>query len=520
MKIRLFLLMFFLSISAFMQAQDGKLLRGEIDAKEYDFLYFIEIRNYGLITIQHQKTFGKSMQQWELGHYSVNLKKIKSFPFHTKPGYVLLDYFDDNDSVLYAFFGANGGNSRLEVLRFNYKQGLIEKSKIENFDKISYDFFNVLNQTHFIAGVKSPSFGANLGQFFYSLTLVPLFTGSHVYSVPPTLLIFNAKTKSSQQKVLELKGESSVFCTRVHEKDASYAMVIRNRHKRKTRLIYYQYNSDGELEYTQDLDTLLVKNPLTGTLIPLDEGGFLFMGTYNEDHRHQLGRNTVANGVFISRLRNKNVDMLKFHPFINFKNARFAQNMQSLKRVERKKSKGEKVDFSFNLLVHDEVLRLDSSYVILAESYYPEYRYISYYNAYGSIYNEQVFDGYRFNNSIVAAFDPKGNLLWDNTFAIKDILSYELKENVLVHFDGETQVLLYYVDGDIISKIIKGSSIVAEDERTAVPTVNDDERVVYESYGKIQHWYDSYFLLSGYQIVSDVNGKRRKVFFFIKIKFD
>ena len=102
---------------------------------------------------------------------------------------------------------------------------------------------------------------------------------------------------------------------------------------------------------------------------------------------------------------------------------------------------------------------------------------------------------------------------------MSNIISYNLDENVIVYFDGTTEVFLYYFDGKIFSKVISGNEIVYREEETEVRTVNNNEEVLYENYGKIYHWYGPYFLLTGYQVVVDSRAKKRKVYFFLKLKF-
>jgi hypothetical protein len=509
----------FLLIFSFSEVKAQELLRGEIDSKEYDYLYFIPIRENGLISIQHKNHFSGSTEGWLLSHYATSLKQKHQLSFETRSAYTLLDYFDDQDSLVYAFFGATGANGRIEVVRFNYKSGSLRKSQIVNTKHISYDYFNILGQNHFIAGVKNPSAGASFGQFFYTLTLVPIINGSKVYSVPPTLLIHNFKTKESSQKMIDLKGVSGILSTQTNPSAGIYGMVIRNRWKRRTTLHYYEYGADGAEQHKLQLFKLASKNILTGNLISTNDSAFLFMGTYNGDPKKRIHVNSIATGMFISKIKNGKVLWVKFHPFSSFNNAKRALDFRNRKRIEKQDRRGDPTNFGFKLLVHEDVLQQDSSYIIIAESYYPEYHYESYYNVYGSMYSEQIFDGYRFSNSIVAAFGKNGELIWDNNFAIEDILTYNLDENLIVYFDGESQVLLYYTEGYIKSKIISGNEMVFAEEKTEVQTVHEKERVVFENYGKIYHWYGPYFILSGYQVVSDIRGKRRKVFFFLKIQF-
>jgi len=75
---------------------------------------------------------------------------------------------------------------------------------------------------------------------------------------------------------------------------------------------------------------------------------------------------------------------------------------------------GKEYDYAYNLLVHDIVNR-NGKYILVVEAFHPEYHTEQsfVYNYYGQPFNNTVtvFDGYRYSNAIVLAFDSTGNAI-------------------------------------------------------------------------------------------------------------
>lgn len=512
-----FFTVFFLSSSAV--AQHGSLLRGEIDSKDYDFIYFIPIRDDGLLTIKHGVKFRSSDDNWELDHYSKNLNHLNNHKFLTGPGHKLIEYFDDKDSLFYGFFAEENGSRKYEIVKFNYLTGKISKSISYGDNHLSYQHFNILGSTQFVSGIRNPNSGAYIGQALFTLTLVPVIWGTKIYKEPAQIFYKNTINGKNGRIQPIAKGEDYIYAAKTNPKSGVYAIIIKNIYKKSSSLHYFEYDADGKELRHSILSKLNAKNLLTGRLIITNDSTFAFVGTYNDEKRRNTQSSNSALGIFVSTISKGEESIVKFHPFSEFTNAKKALNFRNLKRFEESKRKGEKVNFSFKLLMHQDIIQIDSVFVLLSESYYPEYHYETYSNFYGSMYSDQVFDGYRFSHAITAGFNNKGELLWDNIFKISDIISYHLDENVIVYFDGKTQVMLFYANGKIYSKVISGNDIVYKKEKTEVQTVSDSEKVLYENYGKIYHWYGPYFLLTGFQQVIDERGKKRKVYFFLKLKF-
>jgi hypothetical protein len=152
--------------------------------------------------------------------------------------------------------------------------------------------------------------------------------------------------------------------------------------------------------------------------------------------------------------------------------------------------------------------------------------YYTYYDFYGRpvTTTRTIFEGYRYTDAIVAAFDINGELLWDNSFMIKNILTYNLKERVKVLFDGEEIILLYSSGGKIASKVIRNNEVVEGLDYTEIETFYRNDKVLEDYRSDIVYWYNNYFISYGYQKIKNrlqrpTNKRKRTVFYFNKIAF-
>lgn len=502
------------------KAQENNLLRGEISAKDYNYVYFIPIGEEGLINIMHQKKYHSSSTSWEIQHFSKNLQKKDAQEFSTDIGFKLQDYYLEGDSVFYGFFAESGGSRKFQIFRYNIPKRTIKIINGLAENRAGMERFHSLNGVQFISGLKYPSPLAYLGQVAYSLTTIPFWTGSKVYSIKPQIIRFDLRLQTQQLIEPLKKGNSTILYSQSNAINNTYAVVIKNTLKKKTTIHFMEYNLDGILKYHRELEQSDPKNILSISLIVDKQGRYDVIGTYNNDLSWNQKGQAMADGIFTAKIEDGQWQYQKYHPFTEFTHAKNALSYWEKRRFDKRNRKGKEMDLSFRLLVHNQIIDVDSLNVVLMESYYPEYHYETYNNMYGSMYSNQVFDGYRFTNAITAAFNKQGDLLWDNFFEIKGVLTYNLDENVVVYFDGKSQVMMNYSDGKIYSKVVEGKETVFRNESSEVSTVGPNERVVYENYGRIYHWYDKYFLLTAYQQVIDERGKKRKVFCYIKLKFE
>jgi len=134
-----------------------------------------------------------------------------------------------------------------------------------------------------------------------------------------------------------------------------------------------------------------------------------------------------------------------------------------------------------------------------------------------------VFDGFRFTSAIAAAFDRDGNLLWDNSIEIRNLLSQNLDPKASITFTGENAVLAYLSEGKIGYKIIREGSTVERTDYADLELSLPEDRLVNETRSRMVPWYGNYFLCYGYQEIKNlsVTGNATKMVFFCnKVQFE
>jgi hypothetical protein len=215
---------------------------------------------------------------------------------------------------------------------------------------------------------------------------------------------------------------------------------------------------------------------------------------------------------------------LRFYDFLNLKH--FFDYMKPAKaerlraRSARRKAAGRDFRLHFRLLTH-RLMPFQNGYVLVAEVYYPHYRYDS--NSMMA-YAMRSFDGYHSTQAIVCGFDSTGTLLWDNNFVLRDVDQYTLSESVRFRPlpDGQRLVLAYLDDHDIRYKIIDRTTPSPNDLKVPILTnlEGKKEKVQETKEQSILPWYGSRFLAYGRQRIRLEHGSTRTVFFINTVAFD
>jgi hypothetical protein len=213
---------------------------------------------------------------------------------------------------------------------------------------------------------------------------------------------------------------------------------------------------------------------------------------------------------------------------------------------------------NYQLLVHDLIPNGDQ-YILVAEAFNPTFRYQNNYpyggfgspfgfgSPWGGMYspygwgwglwsmnpwyggsrgffgnNQQVFDGWQYTHAVVAGFDKRGNLLWDNSFEIDNVKTMKLKEKVRTSLRDGQVTLFYSNNGVIRSKAVKGNLVLDNGpaHEKVITTAREGDKVRRNTNEDLEYWYDNYFLAWGYQrIQNEAEGGRRNVFYLNKIQF-
>ncbi|UOQ72201.1 hypothetical protein [Hymenobacter cellulosilyticus] len=264
---------------------------------------------------------------------------------------------------------------------------------------------------------------------------------------------------------------------------------------------------------------------LTAQLSPGDSTNGLMAGTYTlRDIRYSQGlfATDLTQPLTPSGAR----PSLRFYDFLHLKHFFdfMSPNRQARlrQRGARRLAADREFRLHYRLLMHD-LLPSPEGYVLVAEIYTPHYTYNRY--GFGFTSNSRNFDGYRTTHAIVCGFDRRGNLLWDNTFVLKDVENFHLQETVRIRPlpDGRRYALTYIDDHHIRYKIVDRTTASPNDLEVPVQTTlkpGIKEKSTSTSDTNMQAWYGSRFLAFGYQHVRAPNWSGRDVFFINTVDFD
>jgi hypothetical protein len=312
----------------------------------------------------------------------------------------------------------------------------------------------------------------------------------------------------------------------------------------KSRLQVKQLSNQGQLLRSEFIQAESERGLISAQLSPGDSAARLLAGTYTlRDSRYSQGlfAADLTAGVTETGQRRS----LRFYDFLNLKHffdfmnpARVARLRQ---RSQRLRASSRQHRLRYRLLMHD-MIPFQGGYVLVAEVYYPRYQqgYGTYYNAaaympmYNPLYGPGFYDrynrsnrnvdGYRFTHALICAFDRRGNLLWDNSFLLKDVETGTLAETVQVRPmpDGKRLVLSYLYEDKLRYKIIDQATSSPNDLEVTLRTSEaaHPEKTLDTSSSELQAWYGSKFVAYGYQRIRSGGFTTRNVFFINSIAFE
>ena len=340
----------------------------------------------------------------------------------------------------------------------------------------------------------------------------------------------------------------------------------------RNHLFVNQYNLSGTLVKTFDFtEQVEKKNFNSAQFIPRGEGIGIVAGTYGfnvtstrrqydyydnyynsyyynyyspyysrqPDYDANEDKTPVSDGYFTATVTNGVADKIKYYNFSGFSNAyKYITNPNALRAKARPLKKKEKTsesessntdilnDKTLNLrLITHELLISNGQIIISSEAYSPEYHTNTQmsYDFYGRAFptSYQVFDGFRYSHAFVAGFDSSGNMLWNNGMEMRDIITKYLNRKLNCLFENDETVLYYNANNKVAFKTIKGNTIVENTSYTTLVPKRSNDQPYDEYLGTIEHWYDDYFIATGYQTIRNnyLENNKRNVFYISKMAF-
>ena len=360
---------------------------------------------------------------------------------------------------------------------------------------------------------------------FFSTAHRQSWLGLQLKNESGQLLSLNLTT--GNRKIFPL-GEGNQIFLRWLSADSSglfaKAIVTRQTSKKSWENYLVQYDSTGKIQREISLGNTIPDRNYTGFQMYTRNEKDIILGTYG------ISGAKESSGLFSNSI---SAGIAKNSSFYNFLDLKHAGNLLSekdvisLKKKALKKNKtGKEYPLDFTLLLH-KILSWKNDYILCGEVYSPQYHTENFtdFDFYGRPYSNaySVFDGYRFTHALIAGFSQDGQLRWDNTLDVRNLVSFELNTKVCVFPSGENMVLCYLSDGRIGFKIIHEREEVEKTDFIPVDMLLTGDKLISETRSRMIPWYGTYFLCSGYQDIKNValdNNNRRMVFYFTKIRFE
>jgi hypothetical protein len=497
-----------------MAATDERLLRIEINAKSDDETYrLIPCGEKGVIL------FYKSME-------IVDKEKVKW-------------YFSFYDSDLQLLWTKSIGL----INTLEYKKNIAGNDTItllfRTNDKVKDPEFN-FQIIRLVLG--NGAFVGNNGKLPENAEVVDFITiggfaflGFNMKNEPAGILILNLDTGNQMMTALSKGSVSTLMQLCIDSASQVMTSIRKNIVKNQSEFVLSVFNVSGNLLS----ETTIISNKPEYELnamrfIALKSGEILAAGTYGSP-TVQKGSSRApvpveSTGFFFTRIIENKLQSINFYNFLELKNANMLvseKDIQALKKKSEKKNKDlNEYSIDLTLLLHPLIIK-NSEVILMAESFFPQYHSENFtdYDFYGRPFTNtySVFDGYRYNKAIIAAFDMMGKLLWDNSIDIRNLVSYELNSKVIQFNQNNNLVMAYLGEGKIASKIIHDDEVIERLDFSPLELKYPNDKLLSETKGRMIHWYDNFFLCYGYQEIKNVSLERdnkRLVFYFNKIRFD
>lgn len=489
-------------------------VRVEITAKSTDETYHVIPTKSSnvLLYFRSIETVGDSLTKWYISLYDKDLNRVWMKSFLVRTGLDVKDYFCDHDMLTLVFL-ANEKTKEIAgsemIIRLDCQSGTINATRCLLTGNVISEKFVTLRDRTFL--------GYNLKNEPAHFQIVELGSGK-VIDCQLTL----HGTPSTVTGFLIDSLHSTIYAT-VRE------TISKNKNVTYLQKMDFSGTKLSETEISTISSLWEIRNP---QIILINPDDLLVIATYSAASRS--GKNNQpksSSGFFTCRIRNGNQTNIQFKNFLELKNFQYMMGDKDLNAIRKKASKKNRSldDYAteISLLVHPLIIHNDQV-IFMGESYIPEYHSENFteFDFYGRPYinTYNVFDGYRYTSAIIAGFDKTGNLKWDNSMEIRNLISTELDPKVNVYFSSsDTMVLCYSSEARIASKIIWKNEVVEKLDFSAMDQLYPEDKMLNESKNNMVPWYGPFFLCYGYQEIKNINSsenKKRLVYYFMKLKFD
>jgi hypothetical protein len=483
----------------------------------------ISLQEKGIALLREKDKYSGMKRVWELILLDTTLTENAAIEFSVDSRYPLIGY-EVTPTTLYTLYrtGDTNKNNFLLITFDLTTANEIERSEIDP----ELDF----KITHF----------SKVGS---SIAL-----GGYV-SNDPAILLYDLNHKSIKVVPGFFQKDNELVDLRVNQNETFNVLLIDRSTKAARKLVFRTFDDQGKL-LLEDIvaieDEKSLQSSLTSTLQREDLGVF---GTWGDRTGKQaLGFFALSVDPF-SEQKIKYYHFGELENFLDYLNPKRAERIKENTREDVKA--GRKPSFSAYVVPY-RIQENKEGYVVLAEIYNPittspyanspygNPYYMTPYSYYNPFYpgyyrGMRVYRPYSYGNnvrntnevktyaSVVIAFDPQGNLLWDESIKLDDVEKLSLDQVADFYTDKKVTSILYRKESDLKLKMVDNGTKEARESSHAIRLNKDSDEVrnEQEQEGGVRHWYSNNFYVWGFQTVRDASkksgDKTRNVFYINKV---
>jgi hypothetical protein len=506
------ILIIILFITCLTAAGQTGVVRLEFEAAANSDIYkLVPVANQGFLVFYETKDFAnEESKNWFFTFYDTYFAEVWKVNIPVIDGAAYDDYFL-NDSLLYLFF-LNPGKVKPEV---------------NNFQLLTLDLAK---------GLSFETTGNLPSESIFTKFIV---SGDRVFTAlnlkNDQAAVYSIDLSSGPIREFRLAYADQNFIDDIAYDTADHALICSVSNylsRRQNKMFIVALDRDANFKYDLEISPVITGKYLnTARIFISDSCRYFLLGTYSGLAAKIPSQNeyfgTESAGIFTTRISDRRQEFMNYYNFMEFNNLRAGASARDFYRLQKKKDReSQEYSLNYEVLMHDPELH-DTTLVVMMEAFCPEFRTVSdiSYDYWGRpvTHTYNVFEGYRFFNTMLAGISPDGALLWDNSLEINTKPTTNLDKKTEYFFDGKP-FLLFYNDGSKIAYRICLENTELEPYTVMdIETSRAGDKITAIGQNRLVHWYDYYFLAYGYHTIQNnlvTDKNERTVFYINKISLE
>lgn len=496
-------------------AQIEQTQRYELIKKNSDeYFTVISLEKDGLALVRDKDKYKGNKQLWEIILLDTNLEEKATLDIEINQRHNLLGYEIDEDLLYLLYRTGETTKNSLELVEVNTKYGE-ESARYEINPELDFKI------THF------NKVGNNI------------IFGGYVTN-EPAILLFDPSDTSIKVIPGFFQKDNELVELRVNENNTFNSVLIDRSLRSERKLVFRTFDSSGNLLLEDvvpiDEDKTL-QNSLSSTL---ERDELLLLGTWGDKQGKQsLGFFSLA----IDPFSQQKINYFHFGMMDNFLEYLNSKRAGKIKESTRDAiADGRRPSFS-SYVMPFRIEETSDGYVMLAEVYNPSstmnpyanspYGRPYYGNPYGYYnpfwpgyypgmrmyrpyaYGDQMrnSDNIKLYETVAVAFDPDGNIIWDQSIKLDDIKRPALEQVSDFYTEGENLHFIYKLESELKVKSISLEEGMATEttEKIRLDSPSDEIRSEKELEDGVRHWVDNTFYVWGYHTLRNPENKDNRV---------